>query len=189
MNPRSFARSFVLVALLTVNAGTARGNDIVKRPMIIHKLPEVGLEIWTEANPQWEVAVTRSGNRNTFSTETPGSTYPPAGMTFTLSGFKFSEAEFPRAARSAVDQAARNYGVPNGQLAGIALKPASYGAFSGYEAEFSAVADTVPVDIRVFFGHQPGMPAVAMQVFTLKGKLPHLSEQIRRSWSNVKYLQ
>jgi len=82
--------------------------------------------------------------------------------------------------------ASQNY---EGARAGIALKPASYGAFIGYEAEFSAVADTVPVDVRVFFGHQPGKPAVAMQVFTLKGKLPHLSEQIRRSWSNVKYLQ
>ncbi len=189
MNLKLLARRFVLGATLSLGAQLALGNDIVKRPMVIHKLPEVGLEIWTEANPEWEVAVTRSGNRNTFSAETPGSTYPPAGMTFTLSGLKFSQAEFPRAARSAVDEAARNYGVPDGKLAGIALKPASYGAFSGYEAEFSAVADTVPVDVRVFFGHQPGKPAVAMQVFTLKGKLPHLSEQIRRSWSNVKYLQ
>jgi hypothetical protein len=87
-----------------------------------------------------------------------------------------------------LQQAARNYGLSDAEISVIPLNPATYGELKGYEAEFPAVADSVPVDVRVFFGHEPGKPVVAMQVYTLRGKMPHLAEQIRRSWSHVAYL-
>lgn len=180
-----------LLVVLALLAPIAAAEDVYKRPMVIHKVAELGLEIWTEANPAWDTVVAREPGapRAIFSAETPGQTYPPAGMTWAVPGVKATEAEFPQVARSALRQAALNYGLKEAAIQGIALRKAVYGELSGFEGEFPALADETPVDVRVFFGHVPGKPVVAMQVFTLRGKLPHLAEQIRRSWSNVRYLK
>ncbi len=185
MNARVAFAACALVATL------ASANEPLKRQMVVHKVTELGLEIWTEANPEWEAQLAREPGapRPVFAAETPGQTYPPAGMSWAVPGFKTTDTELQRVARSALRQAALNYGLKEEQIRGIDLEPASYGSLTGYEAQFPAAADGVPVDVRVFFGHRPGKPVVAMQVFTLRGKLPHLSEQIRRSWSHVNYLE
>jgi hypothetical protein len=179
------------VLLLLCVAGIARPADRVERPMEVHRVAELGLEIWTELNPAWDTAVAREPGapRPIFSAETPGQTYPPAGMTWAVPGVIAAQAEFQQVARSALRQAALNYGLGSAEIDRITLAKATYGELQGYEAQFPAVAETVPVDVRVFFGHTPGKPVVAMQVFTLRGKLPHLNEQIRRSWNNVRYLK
>jgi hypothetical protein len=179
----------VSTVFLAAGAHAADPAQRLGRPMQVHKVKEVGLEIWTEVEPTWETRLEKPpGMRPTFAVETPASTYPPAGMSFAVPGYVISRSEFPTVAKSAMRQAARNYGLSDAEIGLIALRPATYGALEGLEAEFSAVADTVPVDVRVFFGHAPGKPVVAMQVYTLRGKLPHLSEQIRRSWSHIAYL-
>jgi hypothetical protein len=172
----------------TICALAAVGYDHLKRPMHIHKVKELALEIWTEAEPEWESRLEWNNGQATFVAETPALTYPPAGMTWvSRAGFNFSEQELEEGARGAVHQAARNYGVQAGSA--IELKAAHYGDLAGYEAEFSANAKGTPVDVRVFCGRQPGKAAVVMQAFTLKGKLGHISEQIRRSWTNLRYLK
>jgi hypothetical protein len=163
--------------------------DRVLRPMIIHRVAELGLEIWTEKDPEWEARlVTREGMRPTFVAESPFNSYPPAGMSWACPGIKFTEAEFERSARSAVSQAASNYSLAADVIERIVMTPATYGELRGFQADFSAFVQGLPVDVRVFFGHVPGKPAVAMQVFAQAGKLASLNEQIRRSWGNVRYL-
>lgn len=176
-----------VAAIAAMSVATAA--EPVKRTMVVHQVKEIGLEIRTEEHPAWDRRLERNeGGVATFVAETPGSNYPPAGMSFAMSKLVFTAAEFSEAARGAVYQAARNYGLTSDASRALPLQPATYGDLQGYEAEFSAVVDDMPVDVRVFFGHRPGRPAVSMQAYTLKGKLPHLSEQLRRSWTNVRYL-
>ena len=171
----------------TVCTLAAAGHERLKRPMSIHKVDELALEIWTEAEPEWDSRLEWKNGQATFIAETPALTYPPAGMTWvSRAGFDFSEQELKDGARGAVLQVARNYGAP---VDTIELKATHYGDLSGYEATFSANARATPVDVRVFCGQQPGKAAVVMQAYTLKGKLDHISEQIRRSWTNVRYLK
>lgn len=160
-----------------------------KRPMVVHRIAQLGLEIRTEAEPMWDVSLDpRNGGRPIFSSETPASTYPPAGMTWAASNQIFAEIEFEEAARGALNRAASNYNLSSRHAATLKMRPATYGDLVGFEVEFPATAQDTPIDVKVFFGHQPGKPAVAMQAFTLRGKLPHISEQIRRSWTNTRYL-
>jgi hypothetical protein len=154
--------------------------------MLIHKVDELALEIWTEVRPEWETRMEWRQGQPIFVAETPALTYPPAGMTWVSKlQFKFDQRELEDVARGAIHQAAHNYGVSNDA---IELSAAHYGDLAGYETEFSADANGEAVDVRVFCGHRPGKAAVVMQAFTLRGKLPHISEQIRRSWTNVRYL-
>lgn len=181
------AATVALVASAMAHAAT----DRVKRPMQIHRVAEVGLEIWTEVDPRWDTRLEKSqGRQPIFVAETPALTYPPAIMTWAaVPQLRFKDGEFKEAAAGALAQAARNYGVPQERIGAIDLKPASYGDLNGYEAVFTGNDHGTAVDVRVFFGHKPGKPAVAMQVSTLQGKLTHLSEHVRRSWSNVRYLK
>lgn len=183
--------SFAIFSIaLTLAASFSDAVQPAGRQMVINKVPELGLEIWTEVEPKWEVRLNKTqGMAPVFTAETPANTYPPAGMTWASPGEIFSDEEFPTAAQGAVYQAALNYGLSDAQAKALSLKKASYGELTGYESEFSANAGDTPVDVKVFFGHRAGKPAVAMQVFTLKDKLPHIAENIRRSWVNVRYLQ
>lgn len=179
----------LLTAFMSCTVCTAAvADDQLKRPMLIHRVNEIALEIWTEAEPEWDSRLEWKDGQATFIAETPALTYPPAGMSWvSRAGFNFSEQELVDGARGAIHQVARNYRAQAGSA--IELKAAHYGDLAGYEAEFSADAGGTPVDVRVFCGQQPGKTAVVMQAFTLKGKLGHISEQIRRSWTNVKYLE
>lgn len=161
----------------------------IKRPMQLHRVAELNVEIWTELDPQWETRLEFRNGQPVFSAETPALTYPPAGMTWSsVRGVTFTAAELPEAARGAIEQAARNYGV-NEMASSVALRTAKYGELTGYEARFSATAHGQPVDVLVFFGHRAGRPPVLAHAYTLQGKLDHISEHVRRSWQNLRYLQ
>ena len=178
--------AFVLCAAWSLSP--AATSAPIKRPMVIHKVQELGLEIWTEAEPEWAVAKTNKNGQTIFNAETPALTAPPAGMSWISNpGIRFTAAEIREGARGAIRQAALNYGVPANTA--LDLRVAQYGDLTGYEADFSASPYGTPVDVRVFCGHQPGKPAVVMHAFTLRGRLPHIAEHIRRSWTHVRYLQ
>lgn len=181
------ATCLITLAIFATSSSTAAPAG---RQMIVHRVTELGLEIWTEVEPKWETRLEKktAGMAPTFMAETPENTYPSTGMIWAAPGDTFSEQEFPVAAKGAVYQAALNYGLSEADAKTLPLKNASYGDLVGYESEFSATAEGTPVDVKVFFGHKPGKSAVAMQVFTLKGKLSHISENIRRSWTHIRYL-
>lgn len=183
------SRRSILATLLSGTAWTFAGAQGVplKRPMHVHKVNELGLEIWTEARPEWDTRVERIYEQSRFVAETPALTYPPAGMTWVSKPQSlFAESELESAAHGAIHRVAHGYGVPRSSA--IELKRAHYGDLTGFEADFSAPRRTIPVDVRIFLGHKAGRAAVVMQASTLQGKLGHIDEHIRRSWANVRYL-
>ncbi|MEF7615662.1 hypothetical protein V4F39_17235 [Aquincola sp. MAHUQ-54] len=71
---------------------------------------------------------------------------------------------------------------------GLEIWVENHGVLQGFGATFAGKAQGDAVDVRVFIGQSPGRLPVAMQAYTLRGKLDHLDEPIRRSWGKVKYL-
>lgn len=177
-------RAVLLLACLFAMTSSS-ANPRAGRPMVIHRLPELNLEIWTEQDPEWETQLSENGAAKTFVAETPALAYPPAHMSWTtLPQLRFKEHEIEAAARGVFQQVAINYRTkPPTQI-----KQQTYGDLTGYEATFRAEPDKIPMDVRVFCGHREGKPAIVMQVVTLRDKLPHLSEHVRRSWTHLRYL-
>jgi hypothetical protein len=175
----------ILAMMLTWSAAA---TDRAGRPMIIHRLAELGLEIWTEQDPEWEAHIDEHAPAPTFVAETPALAYPPAHMSWTtVPQLKFHGQEFEAGARGALHQVATNYRVQAPQQ--IPITPQHYGDLHGYETVFEARSQNIPIEVRAFCGHRPGKHAVLMQVTTFKGKLPHLTEHLRRSWRNTRYLK
>lgn len=160
------------------------------RPMLINKVDELGLEIWTEADPEWLTDVVHQQGKPIFTAQTPMNTYPPAAMSVvSFPGMEVAESELLEVATSAIHTAARNYQVTEPDISGIQITPVRYSELHGFEGVFSGVAQGDPVDVKVFIGQREGKSPVCVQIYTLKGKLPHLSEQIRRSWQHLRYLE
>jgi hypothetical protein len=179
-------RTLAIVAMmLTLSAEAAQRTG---RPMIIHRLPALGLEIWTEQDPEWETRVGEPQAAPTFIAETPALVYPPAQMSWTtLPHLRFDPRDLQSGAQGALHQVAANHHVRSPTQ--ITITKQQYGDLTGYETVFEARSQNIPVEVRVFCGHRPGKQPVLMQVTTLKNKSAHLAEHIRRSWSNVRYLQ
>jgi hypothetical protein len=178
---RTLAIAAMLLAL-NANAGPRIG-----RPMIIHRLPALGLEIWTEQDPEWETQLIERSAAATFIAETPALTYPPAHMSWTtMPQLTFEPRDLQAAAKGALHQVAANHHVR--APAEIPITRQRYGELIGYETVFDARSQNIPIEVRAFCGHRAGKPPVLMQVTTLKNKSAHLAEHIRRSWSNVRYL-
>lgn len=160
-----------------------------KRPMKIHQLPELGLEIWTESDPLWIADLQYQGKKPLFTAQTPPMVYPPAAMSVVaFPGMQVTAEEMEEVAATAIRTGARNYRVPEQAIQQLQPSAASYGELQGYEATFSGKAQGDAVDVKVFVGHKQGKGPVMLQIYSFKDKLPHLSEQIRRSWSNITYL-
>lgn len=174
-----------LIAFFAMTACIAAASTRAGRPMIIHRLPELNLEIWTEQDPEWETHLSDAEDAFTFVAETPALTYPPAYMSWTvMPHLKLREFELEAAARGVLHQVANNYRTEPPEE----IRQRSFGDLTGYEATLHAESDKMPIDVLIFCGHREGRPAVVMQAVTLRDKLPHLSEHIRRSWTNVRYL-
>lgn len=172
--------SLCAIASIDATAGTRAG-----RPMIIHRLAQMNLEIWTEQDPEWETRVQQGLHSMTFAAETPALTYPPTHMSWTIApSLKFEPHELEDAAHGVLHQIAIRYRTHPPEQISLA----QYGDLTGYEASFQAEAQNIPVEVRVFCGHREGKPMVVMQAVTLKGKLTHVAEHIRRSWTHLRYL-
>jgi len=175
--------TFLLSISLTLTA--IAGAD--PRSMVINRLPELGLEIWTEAVPAWHTSTEQHKGRSVFTARTPLNYYPPASMSWTTLHFDLgSGEELSSLFNTALEEAKKNYQV----AASIKVKPVKtqYGPLIGMEGHFSGKNDSENVDVLFFVGQQPGKPAVVMQTLTLPGKLPHLRYQIERSWQYLKYI-
>ena len=182
---RSLFGAFVSCAVgMPVNART----DPLKRSMRIHRVGELGLEIWTEAKPEWDTRLEQIDAQWRFLAETPGLVSPPVGMTWVSKpGSLFAEGEIEAAARGAIHRVASSHGISD--LSGIEISAAQYGDLKGFQAAFASPLKATPVDVLMFLGHAAGRPAVVMQACTLMGKLRHIDGYIRRSWTNVRYIK
>lgn len=160
-----------------------------KRPMTIHKVEEVGLEIWTEYEPRWETGVMYQGKIPVFIAHTPYLTYPSAGMSWVNhKEMVLTNGEFVEVAKTALVTAAKNYKVEQHLLGSLKINPQSYGQLIGYEADFVGLMEDKEVDVKVFIGRFDNKGPVTIQVYTSVGKMAHLKEQVRRSWTHTRYL-
>ena len=160
-----------------------------KREMQIHKVTELGLEIWVENEPPWDAELMRAVTLPSFVVQSPADYYPPAVMTYiSLPASAVDDASMLGMATTAIRRAAENYRVTPTTRVTLKPQPARYGELSGFEADFEGWANGEAVDVKVFVGHQPGRFPVAMQAYTLRGKLAQLVEPTRRAWGHVKYL-
>lgn len=164
-------------------------GDRSLREMQIHHIKEMGLEIWIENQPPWTTGVQKQNGRSLFTAQSPDRYHPPSAMTFSGWNDKVvSEGELPGVARSAIVHGAQNFGVSAGEARALAVLPANHGVLQGLEARFSGEAQDLLMDVQIFVGQAPGKFPVALTVYTLKDKMVHLEDVIRRSWSNVQYL-
>lgn len=165
---------------LSVFAGTDA------RSMSINQVPELGLEIWTEAEPVWNTNLTSHQGRPVFIAHSPINYYPPAGMSWAVLRFTLASDELQSIFATALNEARSHYQVALSEV--ITPTPAHYGPLVGLEAQFSGIANNEKVDVHFFVGAEDNQPTVVMQLFTLPGKLPHLKYQRERSWEQLKYL-
>ena len=187
---RSTVSALSVAALLT---GTfvppSSAAERAQREMQIHKVAELGLEIWVENQPPWEAELMKASTLQSFVVQSPADYYPPAVMTYiSLPGSVVDNANMLGVATTAIRRASENYRVPGTQRVVLKPQPAQHGPFTGDEASFDGWANGEAVEVRVFVGHVPGRFPVAMQAYTQKGKLAQLSQPIRRAWGNLKYL-
>ena len=186
------ALGLALALSLPAPAAHAQGSPEAKRNlrhMQIYRVKELGLELWVENQPPWETQLSNATGHPTFVAQSPESYHPPAVMTYTSFPKEKVRADaLYETAGSAIRRASQNFGLSQDWSFGIPLREASYGQLRGYEGTFEGKADGTVVDVLVFVGQAPGKFPVAFSVYTVRGKMSSLSEQIRRAWTNVKYL-
>lgn len=184
----SAALALVLLGAAFI-ADPVHAADRALREMQVHKVAELGLEIWVENQPPWEAELMKAVTLPSFVVQSPADYYPPAVMTYiSLPGSAVDDSAMMGVATTAIRRASENYRVPGTQRVVLKPQPAQHGPFIGYEASFEGWANGEAVEVKVFVGHVPGRFPVAMQAYTQKGKLTQLKEPIRRAWANVKYL-
>ena len=183
-----FPLLFFLLVVFMLTVDSAYGER-AKRPMKIHQHSDLGLEIWTEYAPRWITEKHMRGKKPVFVTQTSPNVYPPAAMTVvSFPGMSVAPEEFKEVAVTAIKTGAQNYKVPEAVISELNLTSATYGDLGGFETQFQGIALGEEVDVKIFVGQKTGKFPVMVQIYTLKDKLPHIKEQIRRSWNNISYL-
>lgn len=164
--------------------------DRYQRPMEIHKINKIGLEIWTELEPKWVTDLMMNDRTPIFVAHSPENTYPPSGMLWVNHAeLNLADKEFNDVAKSTLITAAKNFAITKSDLKSLKIIPTNYGKLIGYEVNFLGVMDKKSVDVKVFTGRANGKGPITMQAYTLKGKMKDLSEQVRRSWTHTTYLE
>lgn len=177
-------------AIMLMFAATLVFAEMEKRPLYVNNVEELGLRILTEVNPKWSVQLEMNhSNQYMVRAAPPSRTYPPGEMVWlVLPEVLSTKDELQLVAYKAVLGHVDRFSAVNARPRMKDLRAASYGDLSGYEWGFSGVIEDVSTDVRLFVGNKPGKPLVLMQATTQHGKMMHLNEQIRRSWTNVRYL-
>lgn len=160
------------------------------REMQIHRVPELKLGIWVENQPPWEAALHPHPQQPSFVVQSPDNYHPPTVMTYwSWPAQRIADAALAPVAQTAIQRASRNFGLDAAQARSIPKLPASHGVLSGFEGQFVGHVDGVSMDVRIFVGQQPGRFPVVMGVYTLRGKMVHLGQVLRRGWGQVSYLE
>lgn len=179
---------FSMLALMMALSASASATERAKRPMSVFHAHALGVEVWVEQQPAWTVTEHSERAQSVLLASTPPHYYPPATLSYaTLHLSRARTAELAELARGMIDGAARRFGVQDPSA--IALTPAHYNNIPGYEAIFVGSAEGARYDVKVFVGRQPGRSPIALEAYTLEGKLPALSEALRRAWSHVRYME
>jgi hypothetical protein len=159
------------------------------REMSIHKVKELGLQIWIENQPAWDASLTTNGGQATFSAVSPSNYHPPSAMLFqSFQQEKVATAQFQNMAKQALRRASANWGLLPAEMRAIPLMVQKYGVLDGYEANFVGKSDEVLMDVKIFVGQAEGRFPVILWIYTQQGKMDNLVEVIRRSWGKLTYL-
>jgi len=178
----------IAVAAPDAKSGAARTQ--LMREMQIHKMPQLGLEIWTENEPPWETRVVTNGGQATLITESPPGYHPPTVMTYaSYQKERVPENMLRVMAIGAIRRASLNFGLTEGQSRSINPAEASYGVLHGYEGVFYGKVGNQLLDVQIFVGQAANQFPVVLTIYTKKDKLQNLSEQRRRAWSKLNYLE
>lgn len=163
--------------------------DRALREMQIHHVAELGLEVWIENQPPWETSLIAEPGRAMFVAQSPPAYHPPSVMTFSSwPDMVLPPDQVDAVLRSALTHAAQNFGLQPGQARSLEPLHAQYGELVGIEADFAGRENGQAIDVRLFVGRTPERFPVVLCAYTLRGKLEHLDEVIRRSWNNATYL-
>lgn len=101
---------------------------------------------------------------------------------------KVADGVFGTVARTAIVRAAQNFGLGPADSRAFVPKPAKHGVLNGQEAIFAGSKGKTAMDVRVFVGQSAGRFPVVLTLYTLRGKMHHLDEHVRRAWSRISYL-
>ena len=157
--------------------------------MVKHVEREMGLERWTEHHPLWYVERRYIGSKPVFLAQSPPKVYPPASMSVISYANQLSnDADFKTVAINAFHDGFSHYSVPEIERVDIYPQPKQYGELEGFEVNFNATVHGLRADVKIFIGSKEDKGPVLLQLYTLEGKMSHLSEQIRRSWTNIRHL-
>lgn len=159
------------------------------REMQVHKVPALGLEIWVENQPPWDVQLTNEPGRPTFVAKSPNDYHPPTVMSYvSFPREKVQDDRMQLMALSAIRRASMNFGLTEAQSRSINPNAASYGVLRGFEGVFIGKAHGSLMDVQIFVGQAPGRFPVVLTMYTMRDKLPNLVEQRRRAWTKLQYL-
>ncbi len=160
-----------------------------QRTMRSYKELDMGIQIWTEHEPAWIVEKKYLGRRPVFLTQSPPNAYPPASMSIiSYANMTGGSEAFEEYTEIALKQGLRNFGIAPESAVNIERVPAAYGDLSGIELNFGATIYGAAADVKLFIGHGKSRGPVMLQLYTLPGKMSHLGDHIKRSWSNIRYL-
>lgn len=189
MNPID-RRAFLLGMLgVLVSLPVVAVQPRALREMWIRKVPELGLEVWLEHQPPWSARLMTVHGRPQLVAQSPDAYHPPAVITIS----SWPEQRVPPAlleqvADAAIRQGSLNFGLNKHRSRQIVVKPAAYGVLSGFEGSFVGLVQGTAMDVKIFVGQQTGQFPVVLTVYTLQGKMPFLSEVVRRSFTKLRYL-
>lgn len=187
MNRRHYLTA---LAALTLSARSVLAEpQRALREMQIHKVKELGLEIWVENQPPWETQLSTQTGHPTFVAQSPELYHPPTVMTYmTWPDAKSPDSLLPIMATTAIRRASQNFGLNLGQARALQPMQAEYGVLRGYEATFDGSGQGQALDVMIFAGQAPGRFPVVLNIYTQRGKISSLVEHRRRSWTKIRYL-
>jgi hypothetical protein len=160
------------------------------RQMQIHRLNELGLEVWVENQPVWSTQLTENGGHPGFVAHSPDAYHPPTVMSYgSWPAQRVPDELVTIVASSAIQRASANFGLNAGEARAIVPVAARHGELNGFEASFIGKVGARPMDVKIFVGQAPGKFPVVMSIYTLQGKLHLLDEVLRRAWGKVRYLR
>ena len=172
-----------------LSIGNNEATERHERLMSVHEFDELGLEIWLELNPEWIYKIERGKRKPILLINTPPNVYPPLSISIiSFENMQVLPHEFSIVFDSLVETALMQYGLKHEYDKTIVKRETNYGELNGLEVEFQADIHGDLSDVTVFLGKSDGKGPVLLQAYTLAGKRSHITEQLRRSWGNINYL-
>ncbi|TYQ05706.1 UNVERIFIED_ORG: hypothetical protein JN05_04514 [Zoogloea ramigera] len=178
-----------LAALVLGARGVLAEPKRALRQMQIHKVRELGLEIWVENQPPWNTTLSTQTGRPTFVAQSPDAYHPPTVMTYmSWPGANSPDSTLSTMATTAIRGASQNFGLTLGQARALQPVRAEYGVLRGFEAAFDGTGQGQALDVMMFVGQAPGKFPVVLNIYTMRGKMGSLTEHRRRAWTRISYL-